>query len=595
MRAPGTLLAIMLAVATARAGPLGYVYNAGRTDTLAVFDTDHDEVMKVIPLVARMTLPRPVGLLDLFNLGAVTVSPDGHRVFVLFSEKLPEAMRCSVFVVDTAGHRVTHEIDLPVEGDEPCFFPRALLVPSPNGSWLYTRTALNLHVINLDTATVTLRLRAPSLESLAVAPGRTRLYVIPSAEATAPGGRSISVIDTDAGAVVSTIPLPDGASLLESPYVVGSQNVVSGDGTKVLLPVETGFIVVDTAKETVTPRIDFGAHHDIERLVFSEDGARAYVVTGVQGGGGVIVEIMAFDTDSLALIGRLQLGFLPGGATFIDAPDRRTLFVNTDPWIIIDLAELRERARVDISTGTPSVESFSPDGHTLYLPLRNLFEGGELLQLDVTGVRGSIDLGSFSPLGVTVTEDARKAYVRVADPFGFGDVELVNFETKSVTAAPFGIAAIGIALGGQCERPLGCLCARGPDCDDADPCTTDTCPEGIGCRYTTLDCFPGALCRFQEGATDPCPQRAIRRLSARARRKISAAKAAAQQEDQAHARTLLRTARSDVRKALAVSVRFFVRKDSVCGSVLISDQIQRLRSLKAVTRDLPTCEGRPPG
>ena len=44
--------------------------------------------------------------------------------------------------------------------------------------------------------------------------------------------------------------------------------------------------------------------------------------------------------------------------------------------------------------------------------------------------------------------------------------------------------------------------------------------------------------------------------------------------------------------ATAIGVRLFVRQDSLCGSELIFDQVQRLKLLKALMRD-PTCEGAP--
>ena len=78
----------------------------------------------------------------------------------------------------------------------------------------------------------------------------------------------------------------------------------------------------------------------------------------------------------------------------------------------------------------------------------------------------------------------------------------------------------------------------------------------------------------------------------RAREKISAAQRAAQQGDRARARTLLRSARAEVRKALSVAVFLLARKrDFACGSELIFDQLQRLRLLKALTRDVPSGGG----
>ncbi|WP_281690599.1 serine/threonine-protein kinase [Pseudonocardia thermophila] len=260
-------------------GSRAYITNKD-AGTLSVLDTATGE-----PVAA----PIPVG--DLPN--SVRVSADGSRVFVTTTGS------GTVTIVDAATNTVAATV--PIGG-----FVDGIAL-SPDGTRLYAGVADRGEIVTIDVATAR-RIGRPikvgdQPYGMDISPDGRRLYV-PNF-----GTDDVSVIDTQTGAVVATVPVGDAP--------LGA--VVSPDGSRLYVTNQDGGTVsiLDTATNAVIGTVAIGPSP--VGIALSRDGGQLYVT----GRDGDFVRVLTTGDRSLS-----EPVAAPAGPVAIAvAPDGRVLVV----------------------------------------------------------------------------------------------------------------------------------------------------------------------------------------------------------------------------------------------------------------------------
>ncbi|MFJ7244740.1 PxKF domain-containing protein [Kitasatospora sp. NPDC098652] len=225
------------------------------------------------------------------------------------------------------------------------------------------------------------------------------------------GYGTVTALDPATGSTVASIPV-DG----------GPQNVaVTPDGKQVW--VSGRFVhnisVIDTTTNTVTGTVELGAGHTPMPVVFSPDGAHAYV-TYQEGG----VEVV--DTATGTVTATLATGADPAGVAI--SPDGGRLYVTSSRNNTVSVVDTAS----DTVTATVPVQNVqrlavSPDGaHVYATSKRNTLS---VIDTATATVTATVTVGVF-PQGVAVTPDGN--YVYTANETN--SVSVVDTATNTVVA-----------------------------------------------------------------------------------------------------------------------------------------------------------------
>ncbi|MGH8965680.1 MAG: hypothetical protein ACRDXB_10185, partial [Actinomycetes bacterium] len=274
------------------------------------------------------------------------------------------------------------------------------VVVSPDGTRAYTANYQDITVIDIAAGTATATIGLNSIETLALSPDGSRLYVPmlsgflsivdtatntqvaavpipdwPTSATVAPDGRSVyiahndstskevflTVVDTASSAVVATVPVipPDPARQAAGTAFLA----VAPDSATVWVASNDSVTVVDPAAHTVVATIPVPRSENI-----SIAGDRAYVFRGLEG-------ITVIDTAARTKLGDIPLGGVTQAMTV--APDARYLYVASrdtapDQPATIQVIDTTTSSLVhEITVGEqPTVPvglAVAPDGRTLFL------------------------------------------------------------------------------------------------------------------------------------------------------------------------------------------------------------------------------------
>ena len=179
------------------------------------------------------------------------------------------------------------------------------------------------------------------------------------------GSDDLSVIDTDAAAVVGTV------ALGSAPFAVA----VTPDGARAYVTGPGGVTVVDTATRTVAARIDAGG--PTTGVAVTPDGTRVYAAGGQPG----TVTVIATATDSV--VDRIAVDAARAVAV---APDGERVYVTSmsaDTVTVIDAATGMVATTVPVGA-EPVAVTVTPDGRRLYVAsaFGSLFGGADVSVID---------------------------------------------------------------------------------------------------------------------------------------------------------------------------------------------------------------------
>jgi YVTN family beta-propeller protein len=276
------------------------------------------------------------------------------------------------------------------------------------------------------------------------------------------GSDSVSVIDSASDDVIATIPVGDSPSYL----------AVTPDGSSLYVMTAGGEVqVVDTTDQTVTAAIPVGSSGEI---AITPDGARAYVAAGY-------VHVIDTATNTLVHSFEATEASTPGvtntAMSVAISPDGTLAYVGVYVFgagtfgitaggnvVLVDTAS--ESVADTISLGSvPGALALTPDGSRLYVGIQStfvntgygmgFFPGRHVVMVDtITNAVASsniIDLGADGPnhtqqntaAGIAVTADRRGVYIAVPR---LSKVAIADVNTNTVTGllpvmtAPFHLA-----------------------------------------------------------------------------------------------------------------------------------------------------------
>ncbi len=621
------------------AGQLGYVANGD--GSVSVFDTDTDRVVKTIPIQINTTFP----------LVSLLLSPRARLLFVLANAVTSDA---TLVAIDTTVHRVISPAGLvaPVSPGSLSLLDIAL---SRDGTRLYVKPVAGLSTSETATAVFSTfdagELRQLSAVSVPVpasaplptlAPGRGRIYAVNE-------GGGLAVVDAATGGQVTEIALPPLSPASSSPIPIKSPGLLSPDESSLVV----GDAVVDLQSNQVVGRLPAS----FSPVRFSADGRTLFGLIGTSGPSApgpraarcrhgilpVDETIVALDLASLQIIARVPLGPTDGSSTIpfgVASPDGRRVGVIITP--LLDgctAARSPELAVADVGEGTvvgtvplkapfPTFIAQSPAGGRVILAETRFVARGrrsvsDLLDVDLgAGVGRHIDVGSFvtsssflqtltpgrpvEPSGA-FTPDGGKLYL-IGNDGVFSGTEvrvLTGSEERLVPLAGGRFGAQQVKLGDPCTSPDGCFCRSDVDCDDANPCTVDTCEGAQGCKNEPLGCFAGVQCLFVDQRTTECLGSAQQRRLVRTRRDVDAAASALRRGDEEGARGLLDGAEREVKRLLAAAIKGTnapialpgvggptpgALATRTCYTLVFPQQLKLLRSIRGVRSRLGTCK-----
>jgi YVTN family beta-propeller protein len=328
---------------TGVSGSRAYVSNY-YDNTVSVIDTNTNTVIKTISVGASP-----------YNLAA---SPDGTHVYVA-NQKAN-----TVSVIDTNTNMVVDTIAVPVERPQPGIGRFSYVYDvavSPDGRYVYvtgtagsgfTSTDGTVSVIDTTTHAVSGPYAAgPAATGIAVSPDGSRLYV-----ATELWNSNIMVMDTATMAVIGTVfvgesyyPIdgvftPDGTRLY---MITGVQGEAAQTNGPAVMVIDTDPRNVTTHNTVIAGFSDydlFGGDFDAPSdVTFSPDGSRAYVV----GTGGN--KIAVIDTSTNAVVGHIttNLSQYNSSRHIAISPDGNTLYITdsaADSVVTVSVASMTATA-----------------------------------------------------------------------------------------------------------------------------------------------------------------------------------------------------------------------------------------------------------
>jgi YVTN family beta-propeller protein len=293
-----------------------------------------DVLLAVLLVTERTPTLSPVAVAQVPDPVAMAVSPDDRRVYVA-------GPCCAVSVIDAVTGAVTASI--------PTSHGVSGLAISPDGAHLYATdpTSGTVSVIATATSAVTATVLAgPDPLGVAVSPDGRTAYV---AEDSDPG--HVAVIDTATAAVIRRIPVGDNpAAVAITPD--GRAAFVANDASNTISVLDT-----DTGAMTATTPVGEypGAGQYPQAVTITPDGRYAYVASAQIGAVSVI------DTSSDTLVGRI-----PTSGFVVAPPGGRHAYLLGGSLSVIDTST--NTVTRTVSTGLrPTSGAVSHDGRRLYL------------------------------------------------------------------------------------------------------------------------------------------------------------------------------------------------------------------------------------
>jgi YVTN family beta-propeller protein len=233
------------------------------------------------------------------------------------------------------------------------------------------------------------------------------------------GFGTVSVIDVETNAVITTISLPAGSS--------PGQRAVSPDGTRVYVSTGVALAVIDTATNSVVvPAIPVG--FGTRSVAISPDGRFAYVAIQFEG------RVTIVDTATNAVVATVDTGGQPTGLK--TTPDGSRVYVansTTGTVSVIDATTNTIVSTILVELNPQDLE-MSPDGAKVYV---SNFNSASVSVIDTASntVEASISVG-FVPLGMGTTPTGETLYV-----VDNGSVAVIDTATNTlsgrVTLPPF--------------------------------------------------------------------------------------------------------------------------------------------------------------
>jgi YVTN family beta-propeller protein len=286
-------LSFCLGTAVAHAEPFAYVTNAFGP-SVSVIDTATSQVVATVAF--------PAGSAPY----SVAISPDLKKVYVTSMDAWSGCgTNAGVYVIDTATNALgSGHIAVGCE-------PTGIAI-TPDGRYAYVANQLDstISVIDTNAGTVSTTISLPSgttLANIAIAPDGKHAY------ATAPGPGAVIVVDTATNAAVGAPIVVGGAALGLAVSPDGSQVYVANNDN-------LGSVsVIDTATNTVVTTFS-GLSYPFA-VTFSPDGKLAYVT----GGGSAFLAII--DTASQTVVNTLTT---VGGTSIAVTADGRQAYVSSE-------------------------------------------------------------------------------------------------------------------------------------------------------------------------------------------------------------------------------------------------------------------------
>jgi YVTN family beta-propeller protein len=237
-----------------------------------------------------------------------------------------------------------------------------------------------------------------------------------------------------ADAVVSTVPLPDGANPLNA--------VVSSDSTTLYVTASSSVLVIDVASGTVTATVPVGSSP--QGLALSPDSR--LLVTANAGSASVTV----IDVATNAVLGTVAAG--TGAFDVVISPDSLFAYVanqvSSPPTVsIIDLTTLTNVGSISGVGSYPTGIALTADGSTLVTG-NYLGESATLIDVATRTVVASVPLGTAGSR-VSISPDDASAYMINPDASMVSVIDLATRTlagTVPTAAQPW---AVRFAAGGQ--------------------------------------------------------------------------------------------------------------------------------------------------
>jgi YVTN family beta-propeller protein len=354
------------------------------------------------------------------NPSAVAITPDGSAAYVA------EAGTNSVVAVTLATGAVSPPIAVGAG-------PVALAV-SPDGHKVYVVNGGGNSVSVIDIATGTV---APPISvgngaaGIAITPDGSRICVVNSVDST------ISVISTASGVVSATIAVQgDPTAIAITPD--GSKALVGGD--------QSWFVsVIDIATGQLATSFPVS---DIQDLVLSPDGSKAYVLDGIT--------IQVFDVSSAAAVGQITLP--EEIVSLAITPDGKTAYAmsavqESPPRIVnsvfaLDLASGTIAATIPIG-GRLSGLAITPDGSRAVVPNASA-ETLSVIATATQAISATVPLGPVlvGPLGVGFTPDGAKAFVTENQASSVAVIDTASDTVTATVAVGNGPTAVAVTPDG---------------------------------------------------------------------------------------------------------------------------------------------------
>jgi YVTN family beta-propeller protein len=249
---------------------LAYVTNNG-DNTISVIDTSTQTVVDTI-FIGRY-------------VKFIAVTPDGKEAYVGAGDG-------TVSVVDTQSRKVTHTIPIGISYE---------IEVTPDGKEVYVVGNKAVFVIDTKTHEISKTISiGDSIFVIAMTPDGKQAYV-----STMDG---VLVIDMETHAVTHTITLREG-----NPHHMPSEVAITPDGKQVYVDNMGSILIIDTATKKLIKSIPTGENVDVDWIVFTLDGKKAYAIRNHLKSEPPRYEIAVIDTKVRQVIRNIEVAGHPYG------------------------------------------------------------------------------------------------------------------------------------------------------------------------------------------------------------------------------------------------------------------------------------------